>query len=164
MRSYLLGQQFSEDLGWRPQDPAYGAWGMGGVPRRGPGDPGHVDLSMTRVVLQGLADAVPSPTKALVRSRAYLGRCTNNDGGFFFSTIVLGANKGGRSGDAFNSYGTTTADGILCLLASGLQEESTEVCRARAWLVSNHPSQCEPNGPGEFLPFDVCERNGPPGS
>lgn len=153
MRSYLLGQQFSEDLGWRPQDPAYGAWGMGGAPRRGPADPGHLDLSMTRVALQGLAVLSPSPTKALLRSRTYLGRCTNEDGGFFFSTVVIGANKAGRTGESFGSYGTTTADGILSLLASGLPRDSPEVRRAGAWLVLNHRTDRVPR-----IPEDIPSR------
>jgi Prenyltransferase and squalene oxidase repeat len=138
MRRYLLGQQFAEDLDWRPTDPAYGAWGMGGPPLRREGGPGHVDLSMTRVVLQGLADLDPLPSEALVRSRAFLVRCTNEDGGFFFSTVVLGANKGGGGGSAFGSYGTTTADGVLALLASGLAPDTARVRRAGAWLVEHH--------------------------
>jgi len=51
--AYLRQQQFTEQNGWRPQDPAYGAWGMGGVPRTPP-NTGHVDLSMTRHVLEAL--------------------------------------------------------------------------------------------------------------
>jgi Prenyltransferase and squalene oxidase repeat len=138
MARYLLGQQFAGDLDWRPTDPAYGAWGMGGPPRRREGGPGHVDLSMTRVVLQGLADLDPLPSEALVRSRAFLVRCTNEDGGFFFSTVVLGANKGGGGGSAFGSYGTTTADGVLALLASGLAPDTARVQGAGAWLVAHH--------------------------
>ena len=33
MLRYLRSQQFTEQNGWRREDPAYGAWGMGGVPR-----------------------------------------------------------------------------------------------------------------------------------
>jgi hypothetical protein len=56
MVSYLRGQQFTEQNGWRTADPVYGAWGMGGG-RRTPPDTGHVDLSMTRYVLEALRAA-----------------------------------------------------------------------------------------------------------
>ncbi len=36
MVTYLRAQQFTEQNGWRPADPAYGAWGMGGERRRPP--------------------------------------------------------------------------------------------------------------------------------
>src|SRR5271165_6722186 len=51
--AYLRAQQFTEENGWTPNDPAYGAWGMGGERRRPP-EAGHVDLAMTRYVLEGL--------------------------------------------------------------------------------------------------------------
>ena len=54
MVAYLRRQQFTEENGWHPDDPAYGAWGMGGDVRTPP-NAGHVDLSMTRHVLQALA-------------------------------------------------------------------------------------------------------------
>src|SRR5436190_9211687 len=56
MVSYLRQQQFTEQNGWRPPDPAYGAWGMGGERRTPPGT-GHVDLSMTRHVIDALRAA-----------------------------------------------------------------------------------------------------------
>src|SRR5580692_8983958 len=56
MVAYLRAQQFTEQNGWHPADPVYGAWGMGGG-RRTPPDTGHVDLSMTRYVLEALRDA-----------------------------------------------------------------------------------------------------------
>ena len=62
MVSYLRQQQFTEQNGWRPPDPAYGAWGMGGE-RRTPPDTGHVDLSMTRYVIESL-----TPQEAVVLS------------------------------------------------------------------------------------------------
>ena len=53
---YLRGQQFTEENGWTRDNPAYGAWGMGGE-KRTPPDAGHVDLAMTRYVIEGLAAA-----------------------------------------------------------------------------------------------------------
>ena len=53
MIAHLRAQQFSEANGWTPEHTAYGGWGMGGAIRRPP-DAGHVDLSMTRFVLEAL--------------------------------------------------------------------------------------------------------------
>src|SRR5208337_4417179 len=56
MVAYLRLQQFTEQNGWNRQDPVYGAWGMGGERRAKPVT-GHVDLSMTRHVLDALRAA-----------------------------------------------------------------------------------------------------------
>src|SRR5882724_11679984 len=36
MVRWLRSQQFTEDHGWKPKDPPYGAWGMGGEQRVAP--------------------------------------------------------------------------------------------------------------------------------
>jgi len=154
---YLRRQQFSEENGWKPKDPAYGAWGMGGEPRRPP-EPGHVDLSMTRHALQALAEAgVPPGDPAFRRARVFVERCQNYaperpeaaDGGFCFSTVVLDANKAGRDGARFRSYGTATADGILCLLASGCSPRDERVRAAARWLAAHHRPDGAPGFAGE---------------
>lgn len=117
----LRRQQFTEDNGWTKDHPAYGAWGMGG-PVRKPPHTGHVDLSMTRHVLQAIGD--PSG-----RAKVFLDRCRNADGGFMFSPVILEANKAGVG----KSYGTATADGILSLLALG-----EPVDAPLAWLRKHH--------------------------
>jgi len=135
--AWLRTQQFSEDLGWKRGDAPYGAWGMGGDPRIAP-NPGHVDLSMTRHVLQALAAAgVPAGDPAFTRARVFVERCQNPDGGFFFSTVVLDANKAGQDGDRYRSYGTATADGILALLAMGTPPDRDPVKAARRWLAAH---------------------------
>ena len=67
---------------------------MGGE-RRTPPDTGHVDLSMTRYVLEALhAAGVPASHRIFEQARVYVERCQNFDpkqpdavdGGFFFST------------------------------------------------------------------------------
>ena len=121
MTEALRAQQFRAENGWTPQDPAYGGWGMGG-PLRQPPHAGHVDLCMTRHVLQAIGD--PSG-----RVKKYLERCRNADGGFMFSPVVLDANKAGVG----KSYGTATADGVLCLLALG-----EPVGPALDWLTAHH--------------------------
>lgn len=149
----LRRQQFTEDGDWTPEDPAYGAWGMGGQPRLPP-DPGQVDLSMTRHVLEALRAArAADDDPAFVKARAFLRRCQNfdphdatADGGFFFSPVVLGANKAGHDGQRYRSYGSATADGILALLAAGASEDDPRVKAAVNWLVTHHPRDGSPPG------------------
>jgi len=145
----LRRQQFSEEQGWKPNDPAYGAWGMGGE-RRTPPHPGHVDLSMTRHALQALAAAGASAGDPLFRrARVFVERCQNPDGGFYFSTVVLDANKAGRDGERFQSYGTATADGILSLLAMGSSPQDSRVQAAAGWLTRHHRAGEAPGFRGE---------------
>ena len=67
MVAQLRAQQFSEDNGWRPQDAPYGGWGMGGPIHRPP-EAGHVDLSMTRYVLEALRlSGVPASDAVMTR-------------------------------------------------------------------------------------------------
>jgi hypothetical protein len=141
--AYLLSRQFCEKNGWREADPAFGAWGMGGD-RRTPPDAGHVDLSMTRHVLEALAAVGIEPVHpAMQRARVFLARCQNDDGGFYFSTVVLEANKaGGRA-----SYGTTTADGIIALIAAG--GDRARINAAKAWLLRHHRADSAPGFSGE---------------
>ena len=146
MVKYLRSQQFTEANGWGRDDPPYGAWGMGGD-RRVPPNPGHVDLSMTRHVLEALSTAgVPPGHPAFRNAAVYVERCHNfdpsspeaRDGGFHFSTVVLDANKAGPQADGHRSYGTATADGILALLAMGRSPADERVRAARHWLESHH--------------------------
>ena len=146
MVEYLRRQQFTEANSWQRDDAPYGAWGMGGD-RRVPPSPGHVDLSMTRHVLEALSAAgVPPADPALRKAAVYVERCHNfdparpdtRDGGFYFSTVVLDANKAGSDGEGYRSYGTATADGILAWLAMGRSPEDERVEAARSWLESHH--------------------------
>src|SRR5688572_8302941 len=137
MVAHLRAQQFSEANGWTAEHPAYGGWGMGGAIRRPP-DAGHVDLSMTRVVLEALrASGVDGADPAMARARVFLERSQNRDGGFSFSPVMPALNKAGKSEDGFNSYGTTTADGVLALRATGLSDSDPRLARALEWLDRN---------------------------
>jgi len=138
MISQLRAQQFSEANGWKPQDPPYGGWGMGGSIHRPP-EAGHVDLSMTRHVLEALQlSAVSSSDPAIGRALVYLQRSQNPDGGFYFSAVNPEINKAGNTGSGFASYGTATADGVLALRAAGISDEDPRVKNALAWLVEHH--------------------------
>jgi len=144
MVEQLRAQQFTEANGWTPEHTAYGGWGMGGATRRPP-DAGHVDLSMTRFVLEALrASGVDGSDPAMTRARVFLERSQNQDGGFFFSPVTPALNKAGQSAKGFISYGTTTADGVLALRASGVPDSDGRIARAIAWLDSHHQSDRVP--------------------
>ena len=157
MTTYLRSQQFTEQNGWHKQDPVYGAWGMGGG-RRTPPDTGHVDLSMTRYVIEALrAAATPTSDQLFESARVFIERCQNfdpkhpddSDGGFFFSTTEFDTNKAGHDGQHFRSYGTTTADGILALLAAGAPLNDPRVLAAQRWLTTHHRDMNVPGFVGE---------------
>ena len=148
MIAYLRSQQFTQRNGWQPKDPAYGAWGMGGEVRTPPGT-GHVDLSMTRHVLDALhAAGVPFDDPALQAARIFVPRCQNPDGGFFFSTTEFDTNKAGQAGKQYRSYGTACADGVLALAASGHALDSPRVTAASRWLSRNHRGMSVPGFEG----------------
>jgi len=134
----LRAQQFTEQNGWKPADAPYGAWGMGG-PIHHPPDAGHVEISMTRHVLEGLAAAGVGATDPAMKSAVvYLNRCQNSDGGFYFSTVNLETNKAGETNGRPNSYGTTTCDGILALRAAGVPITDDRSRKAMDWVRSHH--------------------------
>jgi squalene-hopene/tetraprenyl-beta-curcumene cyclase len=152
MVAFLRAQQFSEANGWTPEHPAYGGWGMGGAIRRPP-DAGHVDLSMTRFVLEALrASGVDGSDPLMTRARVFLERSQNRDGGFFFSPVTPALNKAGKSAEGFVSYGTTTADGVLALRASGVPDNDDRIARAIAWLDRNYRSDGVPGFDAEESP------------
>ena len=155
MVGYLRAQQFTEQNGWRPADPVYGAWGMGGG-RRTPPDTGHVDISMTRYVLEALrAAGTPSSDPLFAHARIYLQRCQNfdpnqagPDGGFFFSTTEADTNKAGQDGPRFRRYGSTTADGIA---EARMSFSATERRMRESTVRLYHPLRAAPRAAGETL-------------
>jgi squalene-hopene/tetraprenyl-beta-curcumene cyclase len=115
-------------------------------------------LSMTRYVLQALrAAGVAAADPLFASARVFVERCQNfdpqhpdrDDGGFFFSTTEFDTNKAGADGQHFRSYGTTTADGILALLAVGASLTDSRVAAARRWLTSHHRGMAVPGFVGE---------------
>lgn len=138
MATQLRAQQFSEASGWTSQDAPYGGWGMGGSIHRPP-EAGHVDLSMTRYVLEALQlSGVPPSDQVMTRALTYLHRSQNPDGGFYFSPVNPEINKAGESGGRFSSYGTATADGVLALRAAGVSDEDPRITKAIGWLKDHH--------------------------
>ncbi len=126
--TFLGSVQLTEQNGFSPDHPGYGAFSFGArLPR--PEDTGHVDLPHTRRALQAL-----SPLLLDRAAERFLRRLQNEDGGFYLSTVVLAANKAGDR----RSYATPTCDGILALLACGAPPDDRRVLAARAWL-ERHP-------------------------
>jgi hypothetical protein len=170
MRARLVREQFTRANGFTEESPAFGAWGFGGP--HAPGRTGHMDLSHTRKVLQALREAGLEDDAVFARARLFLRlmqrhpeetrphpaplllatrppRGVRFDGGFFFSPVVLDANKGAVFADergAFHgSYATATGDGALALLATGLTRDDARVRAARSWL-ERHPALDHPEG------------------
>lgn len=105
-------------------------------------------------ILQKLPDYAGSPTS---HERTVPNARTPYDGGFYNSTVVPGANKGGLldspEGETqyFASYATATADGLLSLLAAGVPYTDRRVRDAAQWLES-HPRLDRPAGIPEAGP------------
>ncbi len=138
MITQLRRQQFSEANGWKSEDAPYGGWGLGGELHYPP-EAGHVDLSMTRYVMEALAaSGVPGSDTVMTRALAFLKRSQNVDGGFYFSLVNADTNKAGEGNGGFVSYGTTTADGVLALRAAGIPDTDERIAKALNWLRAHH--------------------------
>ena len=82
--------------------------GNGGTVRRPP-DAGHVDLSMTRFVLEALrASGVPGSDPAATRARMFHQAVAESRRRILLSPVMPALNKAGQSADGFVSCGTTT--------------------------------------------------------
>jgi len=168
----LASAQLREQTDVSPHDPAFGGWSFGPLPA---GGPGHVDLSLTRHVLEALAEArYLARDEALARRETIRDRAERFlafhqkypldlrpqppelagplaaipvpfDGGFYLSAVVPAANKAGIAVDPetgrrhFASYASATAEGLLALLALGVEPYDPRVEAARVWLVERHP-------------------------
>ena len=167
MRDYLVAEQFCESRGFDPQMPAFGGWGFGGT--HPPGKTGHMDLAHTRRVLEALRQA-GTAGEVFERSLVFLRFMQKDpadtrphpvppeteltgdemptfDGGFYFSPVVLAANKGRYDPvrGQWRSYASPTCDGILAQVAAGVAEDDPRLLAARRWL-EQHPRLDYPEG------------------
>jgi squalene-hopene/tetraprenyl-beta-curcumene cyclase len=180
LQSFLISAQFNQNNGFEYSEPAFGGWGFDIA--KSPGDPGHMDLAHTRRALMALAVA-NERLPALADFRIGLAPNTQRflavvhkrpetlniqpvpegvarpqeipfDGGFYFSPIVLQANKGrlDDDGNYWRSYATATCDGILTLLAAGVPKDDERVTAAVKWL-REHTNLDYPQG----IPTDYPE-------
>ncbi len=170
MRASLTAQQYAPASGFREASPVFGGWGFGGP--RTASSPGHMDIAHTRRALEALREAGAVDRAVFERTLVFLqllqrhpsekrphpaplsipakpARGPRFDGGFFFSPVVLDANKGEVLADAagafHGSYATATADGLLSLLAAGLGADDERVRAARGWL-DRHERLDHPEG------------------
>ena len=173
MSSYLASQQFTEQRRITPEHLAYGSWGFGET-NLVEGQTGHIDLSHTRRALQALRAAQLADSSVYLDAMTFLhfiqkhpddrrpqppGNVVTDssiyDGGFYASPTAEGMNKAGAAPDEngaplyFNTYASTTADGILALLAAGHEPADEVVQDAADWLRA-HPSWEAPAG----IPLD----------
>lgn len=143
---WLAAQQFRASNGFPVGSLAHGGFGFGEV-GLGAGDAGHTDVSHTRRALEALGAAGRLDASAAEAALVYLDRVRHpSDGGFHYSPLVYGANKGGQDEDGTpRSYATATCDGVLALLAAGLSSDDDRIVRARRWL-GEHPHLTYPEG------------------
>ncbi len=168
---WLLGQQLRSALGWKGH-PAEGGWGMGTPRPLTPPDSGHVDLSMTRRVLEGLrAVGRPLGRSASEEARGFILRCQRSNGGFVYSPVDEALNKGVRSAVSPSSetspgevvptslgYGSATSDALLALAALGDPVDRL-ANRGLAWLRDNHRVDVNPGVErGPMAPFAAAMR------
>jgi squalene-hopene/tetraprenyl-beta-curcumene cyclase len=163
--AYLRMRQLTEDLGWKPADKEYGGWGYSSrVPRKPKKEAlTESNISATAYALEALrAAGCPQNDRVFSRALVFIQRCQNfeeqekrrdpnfDDGGFFFIYDDPARNKAGVAGEdkhgrvRFRSYGSTTADGLRCLLACGLPLDHPRVVAARRWLEKNFSAETHP--------------------
>ncbi len=175
----LRRRQLTEDLGWDPDDPAYGGWGYSMEPQSRDdadstfGQHADTDLSSTLFAVGALRVAgIPAEDPAIRKALIFVERCQNfadkkaadprfDDGGFFFTTTDPVRNKAGVAGEdrhgqtRYHSYGSTTADGLRALLRCGLAKDHPRVIAARRWLETHFSAT---TNPGTFEPARASDR------
>lgn len=130
---YLLEQQLTEERGFDRSHPAYGGWSFGAILPKG--KCGHVDLPHTRFALEALREWGKAERTVFVKAQRHLDVLQKHpstfslqpkekgvfrmkeDGGFYLSAVVPGANKAGWEGGLLKSYPSATCEGGLALIA-----------------------------------------------
>jgi prenyltransferase beta subunit len=141
---YLLGAQVIEARGFAVDSPSYGGWDF-----LGKGDAQAIttgtNISVTRYVLEalaqepGVAGQASGIPQAMKLGKSYVIRCQRPDGGFVFTCEPTSlSNKAAFADKELTDprpYGTATCDGILALVACGVQVTEEQLQKAIAWLV-----------------------------
>jgi hypothetical protein len=145
---YLKSSQQTAARGWQPDDPRFGGWNQTGADATEDGRrPGNTNISVTYFALGARRAHGALDTDTGAAAQAFLARCQNfgegvaaPDGGFFFTPDADDPlNKAGEAPNArparARSYGSTTADGLCALAATGARSDDPRVKAAIAWLV-----------------------------
>lgn len=150
VREYLLSAQVAEERGFAADHPQYGGWDFLGQ-EDARGITTGTNISVTAHVLAALAGDLGSDKRvdaAVGRAKAWVLRCQQPDGGFCFTTEPMSLNnKAGFLDEQRSqprSYGTATCDGILALLAMGLNGGAEPVRKAAAWLTERKSLELVP--------------------
>jgi hypothetical protein len=145
LRNYLLSAQVAEDRGFAPDHPQYGGWDFLGQ-EDAQGITTGTNISVTWHVLAAIARDQPADKRvaaAVQRAKAWVLRCQQPDGGFCFTTEPMSLNNKAGFLDEKRmrprSYGTATCDGILALLATGMDPAAEPIRKAVAWLTDRKP-------------------------
>lgn len=176
--AYLRTFQLTEDLGWSPDDLAYGGWGYTLRPlRKEDFNPQasslyDADLSSTLYAVGALRIAgVGADDPAIAKALRFVMNCQNytesnpdpaiDDGGFYFTPTNDLQNKAGIAGETngrarYRSYGSMTADGVRALLRCGLRPDHRRVVVGIRWLEQNFDVS---TNPGEFDEMREVERD-----
>lgn len=150
--------QLSPGNDWRPDQPAFGGFGLGDGPPRDPEAASLVTLSTTvAAVAAARAAGVPAADPLVKHALLFVERCQNfgpGDGGFFGApTDEWRGGKGGRDqAGRKRSYGTATADGLRGLLLC--EATKPRIDAARRWLDEN----LQPEVPGLLSDFEPSLR------
>jgi hypothetical protein len=154
---YLVGAQVGEARGFAADSPSRGGWDFLG-PDDAQGVTTGTNISVTRYVLEalaqqpGVAGRESGVGKAIESGREFVLRCQRPDGGFVFTCEPASlSNKAAYADEALKeprSYGTATCDGILALVACGLEMNDERVARAIDWLFKRPSLELVPGFEG----------------
>lgn len=140
VRDYLLSAQVAEERGFAADHPQYGGWDFLGQ-EDAQGITTGTNISVTAQVLAALAGDQAADKRvatAVQRAKAWVLRCQQPDGGFCFTTEPMSLNNKAGFLDEQRlrprSYGTATCDGILALVAIGMDPAAEPIHKAVAWL------------------------------
>jgi hypothetical protein len=162
---YLKERQLTTKLGWKESDKQYGGWGYCRVVPTKP-EPNMIappliesNLSATRFALEALDAAGQLDEETAKVATIFVRRCQNQDGGFHFIYDDPVRNKAGAAKLnplTFHSYGSTTADGLRCLILCGFPADSEWRAGARQWLVEHFRADAHP---GEYVKAHESNRD-----
>ena len=164
LRDYLLSAQVAEDRGFAAEHPQYGGWDFLGQ-EDAQGITTGTNISVTAHVLSALAGVMARDERvaaAVQRAKAWVLRCQQDSGGFCFTTEPMSLNnKAGFADEQRHEprpYGTATCDGILALLAAGMEVSAEPIRKAVAWLVDHKSLELVPGF--EELPLELGWQRG----
>ncbi len=165
---YLISAQLTETREFGPDSPHHGGWDLMGA-QQIQGQTSGTNVSVSRFALEALSDRKePEVRCALERAGRWVGGCQNvpGDGGFYFTPDVNSDNNKAETAEDKNqsgvkyprSYGTTTCDGLMCLIYSGTDPQDERVTAAVQWLIKHPQINVVPGF--EDLPDEIGWQNG----